>query len=298
MRASILVTVVALALAACKESGRTSDGEKADEGTPAAGEGGGEGGAADADAPLPDAAELLEKSVVASGGRDAFGKIESFHFTGTVSAPKLGITGAVETWWKSGDFYMVQTIEGIGTNRSGKQGDVIWTEEPINGLRKLSGQEAEQHSWASSLSPAADWKKYFAEAKTVAKRDHEGKPAYDVTLTSKSGAELTLIVDAESHLLVGQAFKVVNPMGQTPVTMVLQDYRDVEGVKIPFKQMSDLGVLQLSQEITNVEINVDVDATKFAMPIGGTEIVEGRPPEPEEEPEDEEAPEKPEKGKG
>jgi hypothetical protein len=280
MRATILFTV--LALAGCNDSTKAVDSGAPGDSPQAAEEGGGEGAAKPSE-PLPDAAALLEKSVEASGGREKIGAIQSFHFAGKVSAPKLNITGSVETWWKGGDFYMVQTIEGIGTNRSGKQGDVIWTEEPINGLRKLDGQEAEQHSWASSLLLAADWKKYFTEAQTVAAKDHDGKPAYDVKLTSKSGAELTLTIDKESSLVVAQDFEVVNPMGRTPVKMALEEYREVEGVKIPFRQSSDLGVLQLSQEISDVKFNVEVDASKFAMPIGDTEVVEGHPKEEDEE---------------
>ncbi len=283
MRAMILCTVV-LALSGCKDVPKSAEGGAAE--AAEAGEQG-EGGGGDAEkpaAPLPDAEALLEKSVEASGGRDKIEAIESFHFTGTVSAPALQITGSVETWWKGGDFYMVQSIEGIGTNRSGKQGSVIWTEEPINGLRKLSGQEAEQHSWASSLLLAADWKKYFADAQTVAAREHKGKPVYDVKLTSESGAELTLTIDEGSHLVVAQAFEVINPMGRTPVTMELDDYREVDGVKVPFKQRSDLSVLQLTQEITKLELGVDVDTSKFAMPIGDTEVVEGRPSEPSDAP--------------
>ena len=282
MRATILFTV--LALAGCNEPPTVVDSGLAEGGARAAeGGGGGAEGAAAPSEPLPDAAGLLEKSVEASGGRDKIAAIQSFHFAGKVSAPKLNITGSVETWWKGGDFYMVQTIEGIGTNRSGKQGDVIWTEEPINGLRKLDGQEAEQHSWASSLLLAADWKKYFSEAETVQAKDHDGKPAYDVKLTSKSGAELTLTIDKESSLVVAQDFEVVNPMGRTPVKMALEEYREVDGVKIPFKQSSDLGVLQLSQEITDVKFNVEVDASRFAMPVGDTEVVEGRAKEEREE---------------
>jgi hypothetical protein len=42
---------------------------------------------------------------------------------------------------------------------------------------------------------------------------------------------------------------------------------------------SDVTVVQMEQEITAVEFNVDVDASKFAMPTGDTEVVEGHPPE-------------------
>lgn len=276
MRASMFCFVV-LALGACK------DVPKNDEATPSsAAQAGGEAGAegeATAKEPLPDAATLLQQSAEASGGREKIDAIESYHVTGKVSAPKIGVTGSTEMWWKGGDFFMVQTLEGIGTTRSGKQGEVIWTDDPIYGLRRLQGQEAEQHWWASSLMLAAQWNRHFAKAETVAARETDGKTLYDVKLTSKSGTEVTLTLDAESKLQVAQAFEIVNPMGKTPAKTELDDYREVDGIKVPFKMRSDVTVVQMEQEITEVEFNVDVDASKFAMPTGDTEVVEGRPPE-------------------
>lgn len=289
MRAQWICLAVALTVPGCDLF--SDDKDKPEEaaagengGAKAQGEGGGGGGnEGAAKAGLPVAEELLEKSVAAAGGRERVEAIDSFHFIGQVDAPALNITGKVETWWRGGDFFMLQSIEGIGTNKSGKQGDVIWTEEPINGLRKLSGQEAEQHAWASSLLLAADWKKHFAKAETVAERTENGKKVYDVKLTSDSGAELTLGVDAETNLVTSQSFTVVNPMGPTPVKMDLEDYREVDGIKIPFEQKSDLGVLKLSQKITKVELNVDVDPSRFAMPDSDTDVVKGdkEPEEPE-----------------
>ncbi|MGH1344620.1 MAG: hypothetical protein ACRBN8_23880 [Nannocystales bacterium] len=227
---------------------------------------------------LPDAADLLAKSVDAVGGKAKLESVKSFHLEGTIGAPKQNLSGKVETWWKGGDFYMVQTIPGLGINRSGKKGDLIWAEEPINGLRKLDGKEAEQHMWASSLLLTADWRNFFEKATTVAERDIKGKKAYDIELSAKSGAILTVTIDATSHLMVEQSFKVFSPLGSMPVTIRSTDYRDVEGMKIPYKQVTDASLMELTQELSVVELNAPVDEANFAMPTEDVAVVDAKDP--------------------
>lgn len=227
---------------------------------------------------LPDAKELLAKSVEAVGGKTTLDTVKSFHLVGTIGAPKQNLTGKVETWWKGGDFYMVQTIPGLGINRSGKKGDLIWAEEPINGLRKLEGKEAEQHMWASSLLLTADWDQFFDDAKTAEQRLIEGKQVYDIELSAKSGAKLTVTLDAKTHLMVEQSFEVHSPLGSMPVTIRSTDYRDVDGMKIPYKQVTDASLMELTQELTVVELNAPVDEATFAMPTGDVPVVDAKDP--------------------
>jgi len=227
---------------------------------------------------FPAAADLLAKSVDAVGGKAKLASVKSFHLEGSIGAPKQNLKGKVETWWKGGDFYMVQTIPGLGINRSGKKGDLIWAEEPINGLRKLDGKEAEQHMWASSLLLTADWRDFFETATTVAERTIEGKKAYDIELSAKSGAVLTVTIDTTSYLMVEQSFKVFSPMGSMPVTIRSTDYRDVEGMKIPYKQVTDASIMELTQELTVVELNAPVDEANFAMPTEDVPVVDAKDP--------------------
>jgi hypothetical protein len=228
---------------------------------------------------LPDAAELLAASVEAVGGKAKLDSVQSFHLEGTIGAPKQGLSGKVETWWKGGNFYMVQTIPGLGINRSGKKDNVVWAEEPINGLRKLEGKEAEQHMWASSLLLPADWNAFFESATTAGERTIDGKKVFDIELVAKSGAKLTITLDATSHLMVEQAFSVYSPMGSMPVKIRSTDYRDVDGMKIPFKQVTDASLMELTQQLTKVELNAEVDEDNFGYPAGDVPVVDAKKPE-------------------
>jgi len=229
---------------------------------------------------LPKAEEILAKAVEAVGGQARLDQIHSFHYQGEITIVDQAIHGKVELWWKDGDFYTTQDVPGIGTIRAGKLGDQIWSQDPITGLRKLEGLEAEQHRWASSLMLAADWKRYFNRAETQGTREAGGKRVYDVLLTADSGSEVRLTFDAESYLQVEQKFDQVTPLGTAPLQARLEDYRDVEGLKVAFKQVTETSLANAVQQIATLDLNPEIDTASFAMPTQGVEVVDGATKEP------------------
>lgn len=222
---------------------------------------------------LPPAEEILAKAAEAAGGADAFAKVESFYYEGAVEVVGQGLKGATKAWWKSGDFFTEQDMGGVGRVRAGRHGNVIWSQDPVLGLRKIEGLEADQVTWASSLLLAADWKRHFSKAQTIGEREEGGKKYYDVKLSSESGGELTMTFDAESGLHVSQEFAQITPMGKMPLSIKLEDYRDVGGIKVAFKQVTDASVAVAVLQLTKVELNVEVSEARFQMPKSGAETV-------------------------
>lgn len=273
-----LVGLAAAALLGCTRGDTEPDKSKLDSPTAKAGEAEGEQAqeGQEGQEDLPEAAALLEKAVEAVGGRDQLDRIESFYYKGKITVMGQNIGGDIEIWWKGGDFYTTQEMAGIGQIRAGKNGEQVWSQDPINGLRELEGAEAEQHTWASSLMLAADWKDYFEQAETVAEREVDGDDVYDVVLTSPSGAKVKLTFDAKTGLQVAQEFKQVTPMGPMPVKVRMEDYREVDGIKLAFKSVTDASLVQATQEITEIKLNPEVDTARFAMPTGDTDVVSGK----------------------
>jgi hypothetical protein len=222
---------------------------------------------------LPAAEAILDRAAQAMGGTEAIARVESFYYRGTLEMVGQNIRGDLEIWWKGGDFFMEQVVPGIGVMRAGKLGGEIWSEDPIHGRRKLTGVEAEQHAWASSLLLAAEWKRYFDHAKTLGARKVDGHMVYDVQLSAASGLEVTMSFDAESGLQVGQSFSQVTPMGKQPFEVRFEDYREVEGLQLAYRQIIDAKVQQVVQVITEVRLNAEVDASKFAYPRTGADVV-------------------------
>jgi hypothetical protein len=79
--------------------------------------------------------------------------------------------------------------------------------------------------------------------------------------------------DAESGLQLAQKFSQVTTFGKTPVEVTFEDWRDVDGIRFAFRQVTDAKVTKLEQTLERVEIGAEVDSGKFAMPSGGAEVV-------------------------
>ena len=84
--------------------------------------------------------------------------------------------------------------------------------------------------------------------------------------TGSGGAVVTLYFDAETGLLARQVRFVPSPVGRLPTQIDYADYREVAGVKLPFKWTMTWLDGKDTVELKDVRPNVAIDATRFAKP--------------------------------
>jgi outer membrane lipoprotein-sorting protein len=84
--------------------------------------------------------------------------------------------------------------------------------------------------------------------------------------TGSGGALVTLSFDAESGLLVRQVRYVPSPVGRLPTQVDYADYREVAGVKLPFRWTVTWLDGKDTMELRDVRPNVAIDAGRFAKP--------------------------------
>jgi photosynthetic reaction center cytochrome c subunit len=84
--------------------------------------------------------------------------------------------------------------------------------------------------------------------------------------TGPRGSIVTLYFDQTSGLLVRMVRYGKSPIGRAPTQVDYGDYRDVGGVKMPFRILfAWLGGRDAIQ-LTEVQPNVTIDAAKFGRP--------------------------------
>ena len=93
--------------------------------------------------------------------------------------------------------------------------------------------------------------------------DREVQP---VQGTGSGGALVTLYFDAESGLLVRQVRSVPSPVGRLPTQVDYADYREVAGVKLPFRWTVTWLDGKDTVELKDVRPNAAIDAARFARP--------------------------------
>jgi photosynthetic reaction center cytochrome c subunit len=91
---------------------------------------------------------------------------------------------------------------------------------------------------------------------------------------SAAGSPVKLYFDAKSGLLVRELRYTDSPVGTNPVEWDYSDYRDVGGVKFPFKWTQTWTDGRTIYEMSQIQTNVPIDAAKFNKPAPPT------PPKP------------------
>jgi hypothetical protein len=84
--------------------------------------------------------------------------------------------------------------------------------------------------------------------------------------TSSGGALVTLSFDSETGLLLRQVRFVPSPVGRLPTQVDYADYREVAGVKLPFKWTVTWLDGKDTVELKDVRPNVALDASRFVKP--------------------------------
>jgi hypothetical protein len=218
---------------------------------------------------LPDGAELLAAHTQASGGADKIPNFETIHATGKLDTGAQGLSGTMEIWWKKGgNFYLEQFIEGIGLSHAGYDGTTIWLQDPITGLRILEGEEAQSYIQSTLMFPGHDWRLHFTDAKTIGKQPLEGGgEAWEVELVSKGGPNVIVGLDVDSKLIRYMKGIQITPMGKMPFEAHAEDYQDISGYKFSMKKRTAVKpLLELEEVITEFEVNVPIDESKFTFP--------------------------------
>src|SRR5262245_50494047 len=83
---------------------------------------------------------VLEDYARAVGGTAAWRKLKSIQISMSISIQAMNIKGSGERISTSdGRFYDAQTFPSLGLLAIGSDGKEIWSKDPINGLRVLSG---------------------------------------------------------------------------------------------------------------------------------------------------------------
>lgn len=104
-------------------------------------------------------------------------------------------------------------------------------------------------------------------AELVGETDFEGIDAFQIDVTLSNGTQESWFVDRDTHLPVGR----VAQAGFKDITVELRvffsDFREVQGLQIPFTVESELGNLFRVLEVETAEVDVPIPADRFQLPI-------------------------------
>jgi zinc protease len=211
---------------------------------------------------------IMGKYVAATGGAAAYAKIKSLVMSGSVEMKTQGIKGTFEMQSKDPDkLLVVINIPGFGEQREGYDGKIAWTKDPLNGVRELSGAEAEAKKLSAAFNSSVKWQELYKKFEVLGVRKVGSRSAYAVRMTPKTGRPTTNFYDTKTFLLLRSDTIVESPQGTFPTESYASDYRVVEGVKMPFVNRQRVGgIAEVLLTATEIKTNVPIDDAIFAKP--------------------------------
>jgi zinc protease len=216
---------------------------------------------------LPTADTVLNQYVEATGGKAAREKLKNRVSTGTIDVPASNIKGTIKLT-QAAPNQAILFFE-LGTNsetRRGTDGKTAWESSALRGERDLDGDEKETFIREMNLHKELLWKDLYSKVECVGIEDVDGKPAYKIVLTPKSGKPVTEFYDKTTHLIVKETSTSATPDGEVTVDSLPTDFKVVDGVLIPFTITQKVLNQEIVLKLSEIKHNVDLAADAFQRP--------------------------------
>jgi predicted secreted protein len=209
---------------------------------------------------------ILADSIKATGGDGPWKSHHSIETRTQIEYAKMAISGTrTQTLTAHNKSLAVTVIPNVGEVREGTNGRVVWSEDPVNGLRVLDGAEAAQFRQESTWNLERNLKKVFV--KIAVKADTDGGRALEcLELTPTAGHPYTFCYDAETHLQILQKGTAATPQGDVPFTSRVKTWRDAGGMKLPDVVEMTTGPIEVSARLIDVAFDKPVDEKIFEIP--------------------------------
>lgn len=219
----------------------------------------------------PTAEQILDKYIGALGGAERLAALTSFIARGTIEGyDTYHVKVPLEIYARApGQRKMVyHTQNGDSTTVfDGQAGWLAAVDRPLPLLPLLPGAELD----AAKLDAALCFPGGIKGAL------HQWKAGFPVTTiddkevnvlqgTGAGGSRFKLYFDAKTGLLVRQLRYSDTPVGMVPAEVNYSDYREVAGVRMPFKTVVTWTDGQSNIVLADVQPNAAIDSTQFAKP--------------------------------
>ena len=241
---------------------------------------------------MPSPESILDKYIQAAGGAQRLANLKSFVGKGTsVGFGGFGGGGDVELVAEAPDkratIILFKEAPGRGDQVRTYDGRTGWVRTPLNvlGEFQLSGGDLDGARLDAQLSFPGQIKQILTNLKTGPPGTITDLPApssqsslqSDVTLgqrhdvdvvqgTGPRGLLVTLYFERKTGLLLRELRYGNSPIGRVPTQIDFADYRDVDGIKLPFRITYAWLDGRDSIVLSDIKTNVPISEAKFGRP--------------------------------
>jgi outer membrane lipoprotein-sorting protein len=218
----------------------------------------------------PPPEQILDKYLQALGGADRVARLTSFTAKGTYSGFDDAGKSPVEMYAKAPDQRTTIVRNRLGDTTTTIDGRAAWMAAPLTdrpvAVMPLTGQELDGLRLETEVLFPARIKQALTNWRTGFPAVVDEREVLVVQGDTAGGGVATLVFDEETGLLTRLVRYAWSPVGRLVTRVDYADYREVAGVKMPFRWTVSWLSGRSRFEITDLQPNVAIDSGRFARP--------------------------------
>jgi hypothetical protein len=219
------------------------------------------------DAPLPTAKELMTRSDDAVGGLEAWNRTISRRMKGVYQTEDTSVFLAIEILQKSPNKSLSKITFPNGVIlREVCDGHSAWLENSMGGYQEFTGAALASKLRQAEFQDRGRLEQVASTGKVTGIEKVGTHTAYVLEFSPDKKILSRLYFDVDSGLIVRSEDVFTTPDGPSSLRLDMDDYREVAGLKFPFRiKRTEKGAI-LNIRLTQVTVNPPLDDTLFLKP--------------------------------
>ncbi len=224
----------------------------------------------------PSADQLFDKYLQAAGGAAAVDRISSRAMKGTITFGDSNVP--IDIFSKAPDMRVSISHTPEGDSVTAFNGHEGWLAFPAHPVHDMHGPDIDAAAMDADLHFATHLKSMFSGTEVPPEAKIGDKNTYLVIGQREGKTPIHLYFDERSGLLVRLVRYGETPLGRLPTQIDYADYKEVGGVKIPFRWTLARPGNRFTIQLSDVKQNVPIDDAKFAKPPAPPKAPNPAPP--------------------
>jgi carboxyl-terminal processing protease len=203
---------------------------------------------------LPSVDQVIDHYLEAIGGRAALDKLTSRVSKGTVQLASEGLSGYAEIYEQAPNrSSLLINIDGLGLIQQTFDGTDTWLQDPLRGYIKFPRSVSDRSRNETEFHREVRMKELNPGLTVVGKERLGDRETYVLQSPPFGVGAVKWYFDVEDGLLLRKG------------TIYFEDYRNVDGVRLPFRIRDDSEGAASVVRLIEIKHNVAIDEAKFAQ---------------------------------